>query len=128
MRAAAYLRHDCGRCKVEMVEKGDAELRARPIGEWGGDQHGRVRRSSCNGNGDGGCCGGCAEAKEEVENEMGARDGVGECGACCSALWPIVATRGRVPTTHGFASGSTRRPKPAVGRPLKPVQFIHQRS
>ena len=70
-RKVAHLRHDCGRCKVETVEKGEAELRARPIGEWGGGERGRARRSSCDGNGDGGCYDGCAEVKEEAENENG---------------------------------------------------------
>ena len=68
---AAYLRHDCGRCKVETVEKGEAELRAWSIGEWGGGERGRARRSSCDDNGDGGCYGGCAEVQEEAENENG---------------------------------------------------------
>ena len=54
-----------------MVEKDEAELRARPIGEWGGGERGRARRSSCDGNGDCSCYGGCAEAKEEAENENG---------------------------------------------------------
>ena len=62
----AFLRHDCGRYKVETVEKGEAELRARPIGEWGGGERGQARRSSCDGSGDGGSCGGCAEVKEEA--------------------------------------------------------------
>ena len=68
-RMAAYLRHDYERCKVETVEKGEAELRAWSIGEWGGGERGRARQSSYDGNGDGGCYGGCAEAKES-ENEM----------------------------------------------------------
>ena len=56
---------------METVEKGEAELRARPIGEWGSSERGQAWRSSCDGSGDGGCCGGCAEAKEEAENENG---------------------------------------------------------
>ena len=68
---AAYLRHNCGRCKVETVEKGEAELRARLIREWGDGERGRARWSRCNSNGDDGCYGGCAEAKEEAENENG---------------------------------------------------------
>ena len=68
---AAHLRNNCGRCKVETVEKGDAELRARLIGEWGGGEHRRAQRSSYDGSGDDGCCGGCTDVKEKARNENG---------------------------------------------------------
>ena len=76
---AAYQRRNHGRCKVETVEKGEAELRVRPIGEWGGGEHGRARRSSYDGSGDGGC----AEAKEEARNENGSAR---QCGRACGLL------------------------------------------
>ena len=74
---AAYLRHDCGCCKVETVEKGEAELRARPIGKWGSSEHWRAQQSSCDGCGNGCCCGGCTKANEETENKM---ESAGQCG------------------------------------------------
>ena len=65
------------------------------------------KASGVAGNGDGGavrCCGCCGWAKEETESEMRARGGSGECGACCSVLWPDVATLGRTPATRGVVS------------------------
>ena len=62
---------------MEIVEKVEAELLARPIGNWGGGECWRAWWSSYDGNGAGGCGGGYAGAKKETENEV---ESAGLCG------------------------------------------------
>ena len=108
-RMAAYLRHDCGRCKVETAEKGEVELRARPIGEWGGGERGRARRSSCDGNGVAGARRlRCGEEKPR-RSKNGARMGAGERWRVEGALRPALAALGRAPATRGRFPRHTAR-------------------
>ena len=98
------------------MEKVEAKLRARPIGNWGGGERWRARRSSCDGNGAGGCDGGCAGAKKEAEEMKMAC--AGQCGRARGVIRRALAWLGRT----GQGAGDTRRASAPRGtRALKPV-------
>ena len=99
---------------METVEKGEVELRARPIKNWGGGERWRARRSSCDGNGAGGCDGGCAGAKKGAKEIKMAS--MGQCGRAQGVIRRALAWLGHT----GQGTGDTRRsPPPRGSHPLR---------
>ena len=114
-RMAAYLRQDCGRCKVETAEKGEAELQARPIGEWGSGERMRAQQSGCDGDGERGEKR-RARRRVRVKGRLG-----GDLSASLGSCWPSMPNEQDLRRRTAARCGTRPPSPPHGGQRLLPV-------